>query len=323
MRRILTLIFGLMLASACGNAVAQETNTLKGLRLPGLNSFAAPKTQGTLAESGGGRIVLSAKLSADGPDISLGLSWSIFAPEPGPDGKLPLVGSAEGGTSPFDLKPGEYLMHVAYGRAGATKRIVVTKEPRNESIVLDAGGMKLGALLPGGGRIPQALLKFAIYDAREDAKGEQALILPNVTADTIVRLNAGSYHVVSTYGDVNAVIRSDIRVEAGKLTEAKIEHRAAQVTLKLVREAGGEAIADTAWAVLTSSGDSVRETVGAFASMVLAEGVYSVVAKNRERIYQREFEVVAGRNADIEVLTSQAAEAAAPAAVAPAAEGAD
>lgn len=314
---------GLMLASPGGTAFAQETNTLKGLRLPGLNSYAAPKTGATLAESGGGRIVLSAKLAKDGPDISLGLSWSIFAPEPGPDGKLALVGSAEGGTSPFDLKPGDYLLHVAYGRAGATKRIVVTKEPRNESIILDAGGMKLGALLPGGGRIPQALLKFAIYDAREDAKGEQALILPNVTADTIVRLNAGSYHVVSTYGDVNAVIRSDIRVEAGKLTEAKVEHRAAQVTLKLVREAGGEAIADTAWAVLTASGDSVRETVGAFASMVLAEGVYSVVAKNRERIYQREFEVVAGRNADIEVLASQAGETAAPAAAAPSAAEAD
>lgn len=52
-----------------------------------------------------------------------------------------------------------------------------------------------------------------------------------------------SYHVVSAYGSVNATVRSDIRVEAGKLTEATVEHKAAQVTMKLVREKGGEALA--------------------------------------------------------------------------------
>ena len=121
----------------------------------------------------------------------------------------------------------------------------------------------------------------------------------------MVRLNAGTYHVVSTYGAVNAVIRSDIRVEAGKLTEATVEHRAAQLTMKLVRDAGGEAIADTSWSVLTGSGDPVRENVGAFASMVLAEGDYTVIAKNRERIYQRDFTVVAGRNQDVEVIAAE------------------
>ena len=43
--------------------------------------------------------------------------------------------------------------------------------------------------------------------------------------NTVVRLNAGTYHVVSTYGAVNAVIRADIRVEAGKLTEATVNMR--------------------------------------------------------------------------------------------------
>ena len=110
-----------------------------------------------------------------------------------------------------------------------------------------------------------------------------------------MRLNSGTYHVVSTYGSVNAVIRSDIRVEAGKLTEATVEHRAAELTMKLVREPGGEAIADTSWSLLDESGDPVREIVGAFASMVLAEGDYTIIAKNRDRIYQRDFTVVGGQ----------------------------
>ena len=117
----------------------------------------------------------------------------------------------------------------------------------------------------------------------------------------MVRLNSGTYHIVSTYGSVNAVIRSDIRIEAGKLTEATVEHHAAELTMKLVREAGGEAIADTSWSILSSSGDPVREVVGAFASLVLAEGDYTIIAKNKDRIYQRDFTVVGGRNQDVEV----------------------
>ena len=130
-------------------------------------------------------------------------------------------------------------------------------------------------------------------------------MVPNVSPKTVVPLNAGTYHVISKYGNVNAIIRSDIRVEAGKLTEAVVEHRAAQLTMKLVRETGGEAIADTQWSILAESGDIVRESVGAFASMVLAEGTYTINAKNRDRNYQRDFTVVAGRNQDVEVLTSE------------------
>ena len=76
-----------------------------------------------------------------------------------------------------------------------------------------------------------------------------------------------------------------------------------------MRENGGEAIADTAWSIITESGDPIRESVGAFASMVLAEGEYTVVAKNRDRIYQRDFTVEAGQDQEVEVLAADAAPA--------------
>jgi hypothetical protein len=151
-------------------------------------------------------------------------------------------------------------------------------------------------------RIPSTQLRFNIYKAEEGIDGEQQLVVENVKPNTIVRLNAGTYHIVSEYGSVNAVIRSDIRVEAGKLTEAVIQHRAAQLTLKLVAEPGGEAIADTAWSILTSGGDVVSESVGAFPTIVLAEGEYTAIARNKAKVHQRDFTVVAGRNSDVEVL---------------------
>ncbi|RUZ41292.1 hypothetical protein EN956_35460, partial [Mesorhizobium sp. M7A.F.Ca.CA.004.05.2.1] len=174
-------------------------------------------------------------------------------------------------------------------------------------LVLDAGGLKLDAVLSGGVRIPPKKLRFSIYEGTAEANGDRALIIPDVEPNSVVRLNAGIYHVVSTYGAVNAVIRSDIRVEAGKLTEATVEHHAAEITMKLVRETGGEAIADTSWSLLNESGDPIKETVGAFASMVLAEGDYTIIAKNRDRIYQKDFTVVAGQNQEIEVLATEAA----------------
>jgi hypothetical protein len=271
------------------------------LNLPPITGY-APSAPSRQLAVGDGEITLSAMMTAESGEIARGLVWRVFRQEAGEDGKLPLVASAQGGTTVFQLEPGSYLVHAAFGRAGATKRVTVGREPRSESLVLDAGGLKLDAILSGGVRIPAGKLRFSIYEETADARGERPLIIPDVSPNTVVRLNAGTYHVVSTYGAVNAVIRADIRVEAGKLTEATVEHRAAELTMKLVREEGGEAIADTAWSVLGESGDIVRESVGAFASMVLAEGDYTIVAKNRDRVYQRDFTVIAGRNQDVEVM---------------------
>ncbi|PTE11513.1 hypothetical protein [Mesorhizobium helmanticense] len=288
------------------SAIAQNADGISNLKLPGISSYARPKSETSLALGSSGAITLSAQLTDRGADITRGIVWRVFKPETASDGKLPMVASAHGGTAVFQLEPGSYLVHASYGRAGATKRITVGKDAKRESLVLDAGGLKLDAVLSGGARIPPKKLRFSIYEDHAEANGDRALIIPDVEPNSVVRLNAGVYHVVSTYGAVNAVIRSDIRVEAGKLTEATVEHRAAEMTMKLVREAGGEAIADTSWSLLNESGDPIKETVGAFASMVLAEGDYTIIAKNRDRIYQKDFTVVAGQNKEIEVLASEA-----------------
>lgn len=304
-------------------AVAQEAGGIPPppIDLPDISSYATPKGAKPLA-TGGGSIVLAAQLAPDTPALTAGLVWRVFSPEPGPDGKLPLIATAQGGVSEFDLPPGPYIVHAAFGRAGATKKVNIGTDGRTETLVLDAGGVRLDAVLTGGMRIPPGELKFSVFDAKEQANGTRALILPNVPANSIVRLNAGTYHVVSEYGDINASITADIVVEAGKLTEAVMEHAAAKVTLKLVREAGGEALADTSWAVLAGSGDIVREEVGAYSEMVLAEGAYTVIAKNREQLFQRDIVVKSGENQEIEVITTAQAPAAGQTAAPPEGESA-
>ena len=115
--------------------------------LPDLSSYAPATNDLPLAMAGPGEITLAAQLTPEGAQITRGLVWRVFGPQPGPDGKLPLIASAQGGSNIFQLAPGSYLVHASFGRAGATKRITVGREGKQESIVLDAGGLKLNAVL--------------------------------------------------------------------------------------------------------------------------------------------------------------------------------
>ncbi|WP_331374126.1 hypothetical protein [Sinorhizobium chiapasense] len=305
-------VLAIMLVSAgVGHALAEDptdafksfpsiTGTRKMPKLTSFNPLISDPTQGGEVKD----VKLEALLTAKGEPVESGLTWRVFSPIPGSDGKLPLLATSEGGSTAFTLVPGEYFVNVAFGRAGATRKIRVPEQGNldKQVLVLDAGGVKLNAVSGSDVRIPPNELSFSIFSSDVKEDGERALIIADVKPNTVIRLNAGTYHVVSDYGSVNAVIRADIQVEGGKLTEATIQHRAAKLTLKLVSEAGGEAIADTAWSILTSSGDVVSESVGAFPTLVLAEGGYTAVARNKDKIYQRDFAVKAGVNTDVEVL---------------------
>ncbi|QRI65102.1 hypothetical protein JQ506_09050 [Shinella sp. PSBB067] len=284
---------------------SQITTPLKGSKVTSFN----PIVTGEATPRNLRDVTCEALLTKDGQPMQHGLTWRVFSPIPAADGKLPLLATSEGGTAAFHLVPGEYFVNVAFGRAGATKKLVVPEEGSvdKQVMVLDAGGIMLNAVSGADVRIPPKELSFAVYSAEVREDGERNLVMDDVKPNSVVRLNAGTYHVVSDYGDVNAVIRADIQVEAGKLTRATIQHRAAKLTLKLVSEPGGEAIADTAWSILTSSGDTVSESVGAFPTLVLAEGSYIAVARNKNRIYQRDFQVKAGVNTDVEVLLDEKA----------------
>ena len=297
--------FGRALAEDPADAFKSFPSISGTRKMPKLTSFGPlitdPTQNGELKD-----VKLEALLTAKGQPVQAGLTWRVFSPIPGSDGKLPLLATSEGGSTAFNLVPGEYFVNVAFGRAGATRKIRVPEEGTldKQVLVLDAGGVMLNAVSGSDVRIPPNELSFSIFSADVKEDGERALVVADVKPNTVIRLNAGTYHVVSNYGSVNAVIRADIQIEAGKLTDATIQHRAAKLTLKLVSEAGGEAIADTAWSILTSSGDVVSESVGAFPTLVLAEGSYTAVARNKDRIYQRDFAVKAGVNTDVEVLLS-------------------
>jgi hypothetical protein len=247
-------------------------------------------------------LTVSAQFPADQGAIRSGLEWRIFKIMP--DGATAIVQRSKSNAPVFTLERGDYFVHVSYGFASASKRVSLTDAPVNEKFALAAGALRLSATV-GDQPIPRSKVSYTIYlPSPGDPEGHQ--LASGVRSGEAVRLAEGVYHVVSTYGDTNATARADIKVESGKLTDATLRHRAATMTLKLVETVGGEALADTNWSIFSPGGDIVQESVGAFATMTLAEGLYSVVARHAGKTYARDFKVETGRDGDVEVLATGA-----------------
>lgn len=247
-------------------------------------------------------VQLTARITENGMNIPEGLVWRVFDTRTDSAGELALAAKSDTATANFDLPPGEYVVHVAYGRAQASETIEVAEGGTVRNIILDAGAMRLNAAVTGDVPIPINLLRFDIFTAGTGS--DRSMVAQSLAPNDVVTLNAGTYHVVSYFGGINAVVRADLRVEPGQMTDATLYHRASQVTFKLVTEAGGEAVADVDWTVKTAEGETVFAEIGAFPATVLAEGDYLVFAKRGETVYNREFEVKPGPGREIEVLTT-------------------
>ena len=241
---------------------------------------------------------LSAAFSGETKPIRAGLVWRVFG-DPSQSGQLKLVAKSADAAPTFSLPPGDYIAHAAFGLVGMERRVAL-KDTQTERFVLKAGALRLGGVI-GDVPIPANRLSFSIFvPVGSDSEGR--LIASKIKAGELVRLSEGTYHVVSTYGDSNAIMRTDLKVEAGRVTEATVNHHAATVTLKLVTIQGGEAFAGTAFSVLTPGGDVIREAIGSFPTVTLAEGDYVLIARHDGKVYTRDFKVESGLDRDIEVL---------------------
>ncbi|OYY30507.1 MAG: hypothetical protein B7Y65_00575 [Azorhizobium sp. 35-67-15] len=254
------------------------------------------------APAGKTTVGVFARFSADGPAIPHGLMWRVFADTPEASGAFPLVAESTDPAPVFFLNPGGYIVHVTYGFSTAAQRLQVGAVARREQFVLPAGGLRLEADVESK-IIPGQKLTFDIYEGSFlQGRTSTQPYYRGANAGDVVLLPEGTYHVVSTYGDANAVVRADVNVQAGKLTDATFHHRAAQIVLKLVAEKGGDAQANTQWSVVTPGGDTIKESIGALPTVVLSEGDYTAIARNDGKVISRDFKVEAGKDREVEVI---------------------
>ena len=282
----------------------------------------APTAAGATArppasDTGKAILSLSAALGSDPQPLRTGISWRIFNESAEADGTHALVAESKEAMPVIALPEGQYIVHAAYGLAGAPRRVVMADKPVTERLSLNAGGLRLIGVI-GETPLPTSRETLSIY-VPERGNSEAKLVAANVKPGETIILPEGTYHVVSTYLDngsvrsfapaapgsttsSNSIVAADLRVQTGKLTETTLRHRAATQVLKLVNAPGGEAMANTSFTVLTPGGDVIRELIGAFPSLVLAEGEYVVIARHDAKTYQTTFKVESSLDRDVEII---------------------
>jgi hypothetical protein len=260
-------------------------------------STAAPKLGGQ------GQVSVSAFLTENSPRIAQGLVWRVYRDKATAGGKGLLVSTHRDASPTLRLDPGNYWINAALGRAHLTRKIAVVGDEATEvRFILNAGGLRLNPQLANGEAANAKLVAFDVESDERDQHGQRTKVVTGARAGVVLRLNAGIYSIVSTYGDANAVARADVSVEAGKLSDITLRHAAAEVSFKLVTRGGGDAIADTQWTVATAAGEKVKESSGAVPTHILAPGSYMVHARHAGRPYRRTFAVKAGDRVLVEVV---------------------
>src|SRR5262249_13904214 len=230
---------------------SQETESGNLQEPPPGNTTMVPRSQAAGKTTGApGQVSLVAHLTDTSPAIAQGLVWRVFREASGPGGKAQLVSTLKEPSPTLKLDAGTYRINVALGRANLTRKIAVAGDQAvREKFVLNAGGLRIVPVLTTGEAANDKLVKFDVESDERDEYGQRTKVVTGAKVGVVLRLNAGNYTVVSTYGDANAIARGDISVEAGKLSEVTLTHAAARVSFKLVTRSGGDAIADTQWSV--------------------------------------------------------------------------
>jgi hypothetical protein len=246
-------------------------------------------------------LAVTARYGRDAPAIGAGLIWRVYAGKPDATGVYRLIKEDKAPAPIFTLPPGTYVVHASLGLASAAKAVQLRAETVREVFDIPAGGARLEGRV-GDARIPAGQISFDIYPGSQFDTAERRPIAQNVMTGDVVLLPEGTYYIASNYGDGNSVVRSDVRVQTGKLTDVVVTHRAAVITLKLVNDPNGEALANTQWTVLTPGGDAIKESIGAFPRVVLAEGDYLAIARNGGKTFKRDFKVITGVDGEVEVL---------------------
>jgi hypothetical protein len=271
-----------------------------------------PNSSGEVAQPGYGILHLAATFTADLPLVRAGLQWRVFAEAEAPDGSHKVVAQSADPQPVFSLPDGAYIVHATFGYASTMKHVDIADRVSSERLNLNAGAIQVDGTL-GGAPIQPDRLSLAIY-VPDHNNPEAKLVVADAKPGQVICLPEGSYHVVSTYLDTegvgsltpvattNSMVSADLRVQAGKLLQATVKHRAAMLTLKLVNAAGGEALANTSFTILTPGGDVIRELIGAFPSLVLAEGDYVAIARHEGKTFQSEFKVQSAVDRDVEVM---------------------
>ena len=236
----------------------------------------------------------SAAIVAGSPPLTAGVKWLVL------DRNNKTVLTSTEAQPLLKLPKGDYTVQVRLGFARAAKQVSVSEGViKPVKLVLNAGGLRVNAVVSGSRAIKADRVSFALHSA----SGQIPVTINHLPGNRIIHLNAGTYTIRSQYGNANAVVEADVVVQPGKLTEATLNHSAGKVVFKLsVPGQPGEASA-TRWQIEKPDGTLVKVSKATSPSFILASGPYEVSVQQGGKAYRSSFEVQSGKNILVEIST--------------------
>jgi Ca-activated chloride channel family protein len=163
-----------------------------------------------------GILRLSAVLAAGGKPLERDVRFDVYENAADADGKRKSVTWEMGGDVRFPLSAGRYHVTARYGSATTAMDIEVAAgdEAIRRTLNLQAGILRLSAVLAAGGKPLEKDVRFDVYEAAAGPDGKRNAITWEMGGQVRFRLSAGRYYV--TAGSDRGTANAEVTISAGQ-----------------------------------------------------------------------------------------------------------
>jgi Ca-activated chloride channel family protein len=248
-------------------------------------------------ELGAGQVELRATGPGDAP-LDQGVVWRAREA-----GRTEPVRESREASTRITLPAGRYRIEASHAGASITEDITL-RAGRAQTVTarFGTGRLALRAVLSGGGTPVAEPVHWTVRPAGSDAPVVEA-----AQPTTLHTLPTGRYRVSALYGD--AIATSDVTVQPARTTTHTVDLRAGHARLFAAHPPpGGPILEPIDWRIQRlDEGGAPGDTTGAverrFASedVVLPAGRYRVSGRFRDLSGSREFEILPGGRASVQV----------------------
>lgn len=267
--------------------------------LPGVMMISKDVAHGSEA------LQLTAKLSNDSPALTTSIKWEIYNFKKSPDGNRAQIATSDDAMPTLLLAPGKYIVRAVFGVSSTAKVLKITEgQIADATFILNTGGLRIRPVLIAGeppiGKNPQQWL----YLAPQPGSSETPKLVATANNPLqIHQLTAGTYELISKYGTANAIVKTNVVVSPGLLTDVEIGHKAGIAKFKLLlRWSGGVELEDVSWQLFDETGNEVVKNPTAKTGEILAPGRYQAAAQYEGAVYTKLFHVKPGKRTIVKVV---------------------
>ena len=248
---------------------------------------------------------LVARLAPDSPVLDANIKWEIYNFSKSSNSNRTQVLASEVARPKLPLAPGKYIVRAVFGVSSTARVITISPaQITDATFILNTGGIRVKPLLiagePPAGQMPR---QWIYLSPSPGSTSSPQLIATADDPDEIHQLNAGTYELISKFGSANAIVKTNVTISPGLLTEVEISHKAGIVQFKLFDKwRGGKELKDVNWKLFDDEGNEIAKNFASSTGEIIAPGRYKVTALYNGTTYTKMFNIRPGRKKLIQVV---------------------